>query len=322
MSRPCLVSPIDHASEAEALLQAGADELYGGLVPAGWQEKFGLLGSLNQRTFSQAQLSSLEELEQVVDAARRYDKPFSLTLNAPFYSLNQYPLIEQLVAQAAEIGVAGLILADPGLLQKLKAEFPGFEYHISTLAHAGNVESLRFFRGLGADRAVIPRHIDTGSVATMSRSLPGMKLDAFILVGKCPNTEGLCTFHHSSQDRIWPCEIPYEIVPREKEESPLLEKARKRQLSWSQTNRRHGCGLCAIPALIQAGIHGFKLVGRGASTSMKVSNLKLVGAFLDKALAGIDAQAYFAEARKAHHNRFGSPCSANVCYYPEFFGGE
>ncbi len=322
MTRPHLVSPVDSVTEASSLLEAGADELYGGVLPSAWRERFGLLGSINQRTFAQAQLGSLEELADVVATAKRYGRPFSLTLNAPFYSDDQYPLLLELVDAAVETGVSGVILADPGLLQRLARRHPGLELHVSTLAHAGNAATLKMFRDLGAQRAVIPRHLGTRAVSELVEALPGMRLDVFLLVGKCPNTEGLCTFHHARTDRVWPCEIPYRIEAYASTASPRLERAMSRQASWSHSNRRHGCGLCAIPELSRAGVFGLKLVGRGASTAMKVANLKLVRHFLELAESGLAPEQYRREARQAHLQRFGSPCSPNVCYYPELCQGD
>ena len=322
MTRPKLVSPVDHASEAEVLLESGADELYGGVVPPAWEKRFGLLGSLNQRTFAQAQLQGFDELETVVRAAHARHKRFSLTLNAPFYSNDQHELIDEIVATASEIGIDGLILADPGLLRRLKSTYPHIEYHVSTLAHAGNVPSLTYFQQLGATRAGIPRHIDTRSIAQLAAELPQMRLDAFVIVGKCPNTEGLCTFHHAREDRIWPCEIPYTIRALEDPPGDALHHAILRQSSWSQSNRRHGCGLCALPALLKAGIYGLKLVGRGAPTSMKQANLKLILDFIAMAQSGMAGEEFRCAARTAHHQRFGSPCRANVCYYPKFCQGD
>lgn len=322
MKRPQLISPIDQVDEARTLFEAGADELYGGLLPDAWQQRYGLLASLNQRTFAQAQLKSFDELAEVVATAREYGKPFSLTLNAPFFAEPQYPLIEELVGRAAEIGVSGVILADPGVLGHLHRQFPALEMHLSTLAHAGNQATLRFYQQLGVRRAVVPRHLDTRTLGDLTAALPELKLDAFVLIGKCPNTEGLCTFHHARSDRIWPCEICYDIAPLAGQESERLASARQRQSSWSESDRRHGCGLCALPALCRAGIHGLKLVGRGAPTAMKKANLLLVKGFLEMVHEGMDEQAYRRAARQAHARRFGSPCSANVCYYPEFCQGE
>ena len=88
-----LISPIDRKSEAELLLTAGADELYGGYVPEEWQQRFGLLASINQRTFAGAQIDSYADLREIVRSCNDHNGAFALTLNSPFYSAGQQPLI-------------------------------------------------------------------------------------------------------------------------------------------------------------------------------------------------------------------------------------
>jgi putative protease len=143
--------------------------------------------------------------------------------------------------------------------------------------------------------------------------------DAFLLVGKCPNTEGLCSFHHSSPDKIWPCEIPYQIEPLKTPPSSQLQQAMARQASWADSNRRHGCGLCAIPQLLKAGFDGLKLVGRGAPTARKLINISTTVEFLRLARQMDDFSSYRKAAIASHRRIFGVSCNENVCYYPELF---
>lgn len=316
-----LVSPVDRFDEAAALFDAGADELYGGYVPAAWRQRFSLLASINQRTFDGAQLSSRDELAAVIALAKARGKAFSLTLNAPFYNDEQYPLLLEVVDEAVAAGVDGIILADLGLLRTLRVRHPRLEFHASTLAHAMNSAAVAFLLSTGISRTVLPRHLTLAEMAYIVANAPGHRFDAFVLIGKCPNTEGLCTFHHSSPEKVWPCEIPYTLAPAEMDSPPSarLQGAVLRQASWAHTDRRHGCGLCAIPALARLGLHGLKLVGRGAPTQMKVANLRLVREFVALAGEGIAEGEYCRRARLAHRRRFAAPCSANVCYYPEFF---
>lgn len=317
-----VVSPIDNRAEAEALLEAGADELYGGLIPDEWQQRFELVASLNQRTFAEAQIASWGDLAAILELIHATGKTFFLTLNAPFYSEPQLPLLLDYVEQAVQAGIDGIILADLGLLRLLRRRHPGLQYHASTLAHLGNSEAVRFYAEQGISGAVLPRHLSVAELAAIAAAVPEVRCDAFLLVGKCPNTEGLCTFHHSSPDRIWPCEIPYHISPVMEPASAVLTRAMARQHSWSLTNRRHGCGLCAIPGLVAARIAGLKLVGRGAPTAQKVKNILLTRDFLRLAEETSDPADYRKLARAAHHRRFGSQCSPNVCYYPEFYQSE
>ncbi len=321
-ARMKIISPVDHRDEAQGLLDAGADELYGGFVPPDWEVKFGMAASINQRTFAAAQIGSFEDLAAIVALAHERGRTFSLTLNAPFYDQAMLPDLLAYVDEALAVGVDAVILADLALLRLLARRHPDLELHASTLAHLGNSEAVRFFQAQGVRRVVLPRHLSVAEMAAIVREVPGLRFDAFMLVGKCPNTEGLCTFHHTSPDRIWPCEIPYEITPLHEPASPQLQAAMARQGGWATTNRRHGCGLCAIPHLAAAGIYGLKLVGRGAPTAQKIKNIQLVRRFLELAETQPDFAAYRSLARKAHAQRFGSPCSPNVCYYPEFYEAE
>ncbi len=314
-----LISPIDRLAEAQALLDAGAAELYGGYVPADWQQRFGLLASINQRTFAGAQIDNYEELRQIVDICRNRGGEFALTLNSPFYSDAQLPLLIDYVAEAVQAGVTSVILADLALLRSLKEQFPQLLYHASTLAHLSNSAAIKFYHQQGIERVILPRHLTVAEMAEIRQRVPEVACDAFLLVGKCPNTEGLCTFHHSSADKIWPCEIPYQMEPLNQPVSPQLAAAMVRQQSWSQTERKHGCGLCAIPQLKAAGIDGLKLVGRGAPTLRKVKNLQLVSRFVMLTEETLDFADYQRQALQAHREHFGIGCCENVCYYPEFY---
>lgn len=313
-----IISPVDHLGEAASLLQAGADELYGGFVPAAWQDDFSLLASLNQRTFAAAQIASEAELAEIIALAHTAGRHFALTLNAPFYSGEQLPLLLDYLDRMVALGIDGLILADLGLLHLIGNRYPGLELHASTMAHLSNSGALRFYAAHGIRRAILPRHLTVGEMTAIAAAVPEVRCDVFLLVGKCPNTEGLCTFHHASPARVWPCEIPYVIAPvRDGEPSAGLRGAMTRQASWSATDRRHGCGLCAIPALVAGGFYGLKLVGRGAPTALKVSNIRLSREFLELAAAEPDFSRYRRRAIAAHRARFGADCHPNICYYPE-----
>lgn len=313
-----IVSPVDNLAEALPLLAAGADELYGGYLPQGWEERFSTFASLNQRTFAAAQLGSYEELAAVVALCRAEGKKFSMTLNAPYYTDAQLPMIFAVVDEAVAAGINGIILADPGLLRLLHRHYPQVEYHASTLAHLSNSSAIGFYRQLGIKRAILPRHLSIAEMAEIISASQGVACDAFLLVGKCPNTEGLCTFHHSSPDKIWPCEIPYQIEALSADPSDLLKSAMARQGSWAHTDRRHGCGLCAIPDLARIGIDALKLVGRGAPSARKIAHVQLVRRMIDFAGAEEDLSRYRREAIAAHRRNFAADCSRNVCYYPEF----
>jgi putative protease len=232
------------------------------------------------------------------------------------------PILLEYVDEVVALGVDGIILADISLLRALRKRHPELELHASTLAHLGNSRAVRTYIESGINRMVFPRHIPVAEFRQIVEACPEISYDAFLLVGKCPNTEGLCTFHHSSPDKVWPCEIPYDIKALNPERNESLKGVIRRQASWSETNRRHGCGLCAIPQLLQSGVSGLKLVGRGAPMAQKVKNILLAKDFLHLATEIEDFDDYRSQAMTAHRNRFGADCSPNICYFPEFYMAE
>jgi len=312
-----IISPIDHLDEVVKLIAAGADELYGGYVPREWQDNFALVASLNQRTFAAAQIASEAELAEILRLTHAAGRHFSLALNAPFYSEGQLPLLLDYLDRMVALGIDGLIVSDLGLLRLLAGRYPELELHASTMAHISNSGALRFYAKQGIKRAILPRHLTVAEMSAIAAAVPEVRCDAFLLVGKCPNTEGLCTFHHVNPERIWPCEMSYHIAPLHIPSSSTLQAAMAQQGSWSRSDRRHGCGLCAIPWLRRGGIASLKLVGRGAPTVQKVSNLRLARTFLELAEVTESFAAYRKQAIAAHRMRFGAACQANVCYYPE-----
>ena len=167
-----IISPIDNLAEAELLLDAGADELYGGYVPQEWQDRYSLLTSLNQRTFDSAQITAEDDLRAIIDLVHEQGKTFALTLNAPFYSEQQLTLLHDYVDRMVALGIDSLILADLGLLGELRERHPALEYHASTLAHLSNAGSVRFYAEQGVSRVILPRHLSVAEMAAVVQAVP------------------------------------------------------------------------------------------------------------------------------------------------------
>jgi hypothetical protein len=77
-----ILSPADRAAEVPELVSAGAEELYAGYVPPFWSEAFGPVVSCNRRTYEEANVPSLEELDAFLLASAVRDVPVYLALNA------------------------------------------------------------------------------------------------------------------------------------------------------------------------------------------------------------------------------------------------
>jgi U32 family peptidase len=311
-----ILSPVDNLAEAGRLVDAGADELYGGYVSPAWRKKYSMLGSANQRYFPSAQIKDRRELRGIIRAAHAGGAKFYLTLNAPYYTAGQYDDLITEVKDMYGLGVDAFIVSDIGLILRLGDALPGVPVHLSTLQGVFNSKAAAFFAGLGVKRMVFPRELTVSEMAGVVKNNPGVEFDSFIMVGKCPNVEGFCTFTHNNPELIWPCEEPYERTAQ----GPAADSIMEAQAGWSKVNRRAACGLCALPGLVEAGITALKLVGRGGPSSMKLKVIKAVKDALALSGSGMPKDEYCARAKEIYRSTFGADCSPYVCYFPEIWG--
>jgi len=310
-----ILSPIDRLEEAALLMDAGADELYGGYVSAAWREKYSMLGSANHRYFPNAQIKSEDELSGIIKEVHSRGGKFHLALNAPYYLPEQYKDMMAEAEKLASFGVDAFIVSDLGLILRMKERLPGAELHLSTLSTVFNGRSAGFFFKLGVRRMVLPRELTTAEMARIIKDNPGASFDAFVMVGKCPNVEGFCGFTHNSKELVWPCEESYSM--RAVRGNGRADAIIQAQGGWSRVNRRQACGLCAVGRLRDAGINALKIVGRGGPTAVKVKVVEAVREALSRAVSGAREEELRHAARESYSGVFGSECSAYVCYFPE-----
>lgn len=313
-----ILSPVDNLAEVGALASAGADEVYGGYVPDAWVRKYSILGSANQRYFPSAQIKGVSGLKAIIKSAHKSGMGFFLTLNAPYYTGPQYEDLVQFADKVSGMGADAFIVSDLGLILRLREKFPHAHVHLSTLQTVFNSEAARFFHRLGVDRMVLPRELTLSEMAGVVKANTDVDFDAFIMVGKCPNIEGFCTFTHNSPKLVWPCEERYTIAPAKAGEkmSGIMEA----QSGWSLVNRRQACGLCGLPGLEEAGVTALKLVGRGGPAKMKVAVISAVREALSLMDTGVCGIEFSAASKDIYRRTFGGPCNPYVCYFPELWG--
>ncbi len=303
-----ILAPVDRVSEVEVLARAGAHELYGGVRPDAWDS---MTRSANQRTFDSAQFADEAQFAEAAGRARDLGLPLHLALNAPLYDPADYPALMGFLERAASWGVAGVIAGDLGLLARLGRAGLSLEVTLSTMAGPLNRWAVQFFRRFGVTRVVLPRHLRLEEMVEMVGQHPDLTFEAFVLIGKCPNEEGYCTFQHTHPSRRWPCEIPYALERESGEPLGASHPLSRWHQRWGCADRRLACGLCGIQGLRDAGVTHFKIVGRGGPTAAKEANVKLVAAFLGEGRSA-------SEARSAYRERFGHACRLLECYFPQF----
>ncbi len=314
-----IITPIDKLEEVQPLLEEGVAEFYGGFVPQEWLEKYSIFASINQRYFASAQIKTFGDLKLIIDEIHNAGKKFYFTMNSTFYSPPQYEMIKDLLPKLKEIGVDEIIVADVGLILLTNESGIDLPIHISTLGKVYNYKVAEFYKELGIKRVVLPRHLTFEEMKKIAKDCPDMEYDIFMLIGKCPNIEGYCTFQHISPTKRWPCEIEYEITVEGVCDASQSAKYIDAQRQWAIQERRYSCGLCALKQLGDFNVRALKIVGRGAPLSMKVENVRLLKYALGLLDEGLPDNEYYSKIKVAYRGRFGVECAPQNCYYPEFF---
>ena len=318
-----ILSPVDRASEVAGLRDAGADEFYAGYVPAFWSDAFGPLVACNRRSFPEASVGGIGELDAILHEASFRDAAVHVAANASPVPDRMLPPMEEMVADFALRGVRGVIVSDLGLMAALRdRKFRRVEIHASTLFSAFNGAAVAFLRRAGASRVVVARELSTAEIAAMASAAPGSPLEVLGFRGRCPNIEGFCTHLHDDPDRTWPCELRYEKRPVGASDAATAGAIAAIGRDEG-TDRHFSCGLCAVPPLERAGVHALKIVGRGSETSRKVEAVRAVAAMREWGRGADPDHAACARRGKALYlETFGRACRPENCYFPEFRPGD
>jgi collagenase-like PrtC family protease len=322
-----LLSPVDKIDEVEKVIQAGANELFCGLLTSDWHNKY-IAGAINRRPGGGANFTTFDELRSCVSIAHSHAIPVFLTLNEHYYTPKQYPFILDYVARVVSIGVDALMVADLALLLTIKQMNINIRIIISTGGNAFNSETVKFYQDLGASRIILPRHLTLKEINALSNNVSDIELETFILNSRCPNVDGLCTFQHGLADQsIKPlyenaCMLPYNISVTIHDDIEEGQISWKRQHIWQTVHvDDYPCGACALYELNNMNIASVKIVGRGNPTARKIADIIFIRSLLDFLENEKPTQEQFYEVtQKLYQETYNRPCRVYMCYYPEAAG--
>lgn len=332
-----IAAPVSRVEEIGPMLAAGADELYFGVVPLGWAERFGV-STVNRRTFGN--LEDGEALRRAAGEIRDGGGRASLALNGQHYTPERLKLLGGLAERFAAAGGSAIIVGDMTLLDMLAGMALDLRLHISSIAACRNGEAALFYGDSGAARVVFPRHMTLAEMAAVAAAAPDLEFEAFVLNDGCLFDEGVCHTIHLPMRLGGPiCMDSYDLAYRRQDGRPPTAReqaaldandAAYKRWAWykfscgfstTDDGQPFGpCGLCAIPFLAAHGIATIKIAGRETPTERKLRSLELVRATLDRMAegAGPDALADFARNLRARPDR----CAEGyMCYYPEVLDG-
>ncbi len=322
-----IVAPSDRPDEVPALAEVGADEIYVGVLPPTWSERYGDWDCISRRQGKIANLASIEQLQQVAGSARAAGINASLALNVR-YTADQIPEVVDLALAWEEAGGTSVILSSLGLLIRLQQVGSRLARHISILTNVTNSHAVSFFRGLGATRVILPRELTVPEMAAVTSSQPEIEFEAMALNEKCRFIDGLCGFYHGT---TFPDDSPsvfdYECSGRDGVpvvySQDLCYAGHGCQLSFVDESgrivpqpkrddvNRPACAACDLMSLYHARVRLLKIGGRGLPTDLKLRAVSFLRDACELALSGSGG----IEMRDLYQRTFARSCDGASCYY-------
>ena len=280
-----LLAPAGTPDALRAAIAAGADAVYVGL------------GAFNARAANGG--FSLAELSSACVLAHAHGARVYVTLNA-YVRDDELGDAVALAVSALAAGADALIVADVGLISRIRAELPDAELHLSTQAGAQCAAAVDFAaRELGVERVTCARELSVAELAELCAT--GVEIEAFCHGAICICYSGACSYSALMRGRsanrgdcTQPCRLAYEL--QDGSGAVLAGGAWERgRAAAQQAMRPDGdrllcprdyLGIRHIAEMLEAGVSAFKIEGRMKSPDYVYNVVRCYREALDAALAG------------------------------------
>ncbi|OUR83362.1 peptidase U32 [Colwellia psychrerythraea] len=241
-----LLAPGGDIDAIKAAIIAGADAVYCGL------------DTFNAR--NRAANISFDELVGIIRLAHEYECQIFLTLNIIILE-REFKTLAKLLSKLANTTLDGVIVQDLGMLYILNKHFPTLDIHASTQLTTHNIGQIPFLKKLGASRVNLSRELNLKEISAITAISHKEEVltEVFVHGSLCVAFSGLC---YSTSASVGNSGNRGRCSQACREEYKPTESGNKFPL-----NIKDNSAFFDLPALIEAGVHSFKVEGRikGAS---------------------------------------------------------
>ncbi|WP_409270754.1 peptidase U32 family protein [Neobacillus sp. SCS-31] len=250
VKKPELLAPAGNLEKLKVAVHYGADAVF-----IGGQE-YGLRSNADNFTF--------EEMKEGVEFAKKYGAKIYVTTNIFAHNENIDGLEEYLMG-LKEAGVAGIIVADPLIIETCRRVAPGVEVHLSTQQSLSNWKAVQFWKEEGLERVVLARETSAEEIREMKEKVD-IEIETFIHGAMCIAYSGRCTLsnHMTARDSnrggcCQSCRWDYDLYRLEGKGEKPLYGAEDAPFAMSPKDLNL---LESIPKMIELGIDSLKIEGR------------------------------------------------------------
>lgn len=250
VKKPELLAPAGNLEKLKIAVQYGADAVF-----IGGQE-YGLRSNADNFSF--------EEMKDGVEFAKKYGAKIYVTTNIYAHNENIDGLEEYLLG-LKEAGIAGIIVADPLIIETCRRVAPEIEVHLSTQQSLSNWKAVQFWKEEGLERVVLARETSADEIREMKEKVD-IEIETFIHGAMCIAYSGRCTLsnHMTARDSnrggcCQSCRWDYDLYKLEGEnEVPFFTEGDSPfAMSPKDLNL-----IQSIPKMIELGIDSLKIEGR------------------------------------------------------------
>ncbi|MBP3951368.1 peptidase U32 family protein [Bacillus suaedae] len=302
--KPELLAPAGDLEKLKIAVHYGADAVFIG------GREFGLR--------SNAGNFSLEEMKEGVDFANKYGAKVYVTTNIFAHNENMDGL-EDYLQGLQEVGVTGIIVADPLIIETCKRVAPKVEVHLSTQQSLSNWLAVKYWKEEGLHRVVLAREVGLEEMLEMKKHVD-IEIETFVHGAMCIAYSGRCVLsnHMTARDSnrggcCQSCRWEYDLYELDQNGERALFDENDVQYTMSPKDLNL---LQAIPKVIEAGIDSLKVEGRMKSIHYVATVTSVYRKVIDAYCADPDNfqidKAWVDELEKC----------ANRDFAPQFFEGN
>lgn len=278
-----LVCPAGTPAALRTAVDAGADAVYCGFQNA-----------TNARNFPGLNFTP-DEMAAAVDYAHAKGAKVLLALNT-FPPAGRFPLWIEAADMGVRFGVDAMIVADIGVAQAVRAAHPDQRLHLSVQAAASSPEAIRYYvENFDIKRVVLPRILTIPEIKAIKADIP-CEIETFIFGNHGLMVEGRCsltnyaTGQSTNMDGV--CSPASDVVYQPEADGGMTTKLGEFTIDRFGSDETAGYPtICKgryrtpareggyyafeepislnlarlLPALIEAGVHAFKIEGRQRS---------------------------------------------------------
>ena len=203
-----------------------------------------------------------------LEAVHRHSRKFFATINSNDLGLKEYTpgYIDRFLREVGELldlGVDGLVVALPALIEAVRTEWPEIPITVSTFARIRTLTQAEYFLGLGARTVILE---EANRDFRLIRGLVRLGAEVEILVNQSCLPSCPYRAHHLSTSSL----ASQEGAPCPDFEYPILECG----LEYVRDPAKLISGIFVRPEDLEvyeeAGVHRFKVSGRNRSTAWLV----------------------------------------------------